>query len=747
VRDKQTITNTAFIVVFITTTFLFHGCALVKWTQQLMGESEDGAKNFFTLAYHIKHSESFLWFDGMNYPYGEHVMYTDNQPLLAAALKMLNWIFPIADHLTFILPIILLFSFMLGAYFLFKILKSTGGPDWFSILASIGIIFLSPQWMRLKGHYSLTHGIIIPMMMFAAWKFYETRSKGWLAILPILAGFIHPYFLVMLSFFAGCYLLLTMVKDLEFFNAKTWGYTLLIPIAPLIVFQAFMWLTDTVSDRPEVPYGYLIYRATWPSVFIPLDLPHGAWFYDNIEGIYRPAQEGNFYVGAFGTLSALGGIVAWIFTKKLRFHPATNFTFIALIASIPILFLALGLPFTHWRFEHLLDQAGPLKQFRGIGRFAFVFFYALNLFAAASIAYLLKSKSKVALIVSAAALLVLFSEGALFSKEVNQLTQSGDNQFANNAWMNDDYTAYSAILPLPFYHTGSENFRTLNVMPIMASSMALSYASGLPLLSVQMSRTSLSQSLQTISLVKERLTPSEGLDENENWLLMVDPSFELSVHQKKLIAASSFIKEKSGYQLYDLPAKAFDALAQANAAEALALIDSSFHLNATAIHEADKYIFFNSLDMDSFQTNKAFNGKGCLEFDRTKWLSLLPRGNYIDTISPLELSFWVYAGDQHAVNTQIWYWERQGDNELHFQATEIGDHIAAIFGKWALVSYPILPHSNESEFEVLLHRDGASMNVLIDEILLKPVHLNVHKPGCLNINNRYYQPIEVTAVN
>ena len=98
------------------------------------------------------------------------------------------------------------------------------------------------------------------------------------------------------------------------------------------------------------------------------------------------------------------------------------------------------------------------------------------------------------------------------------------------------------------------------------------------------------------------------------------------------------------------------------------------------------------------------------------------------------------------MNTQIWFWERKNDDELLFEATEIGDHITAIIGEWALVSYPFTPQTNQSDFEVLLHRDGPSMKVLIDEILFKPSNLNVHKPGKLNLNNRYYQPIESTVV-
>jgi hypothetical protein len=94
-----------------------------------------------------------------------------------------------------------------------------------------------------------------------------------------------------------------------------------------------------------------------------------------------------------------------------------------------------------------LEEAGPLRQFRGIGRFTFVFFYALNLFAAVTISHYLKTKSKAAITASLFALLILFSEGAYFSREVNELTQDGSDQFANNVWRDQDFSSFSAILP------------------------------------------------------------------------------------------------------------------------------------------------------------------------------------------------------------------------------------------------------------------------------------------------------------
>src|SRR6187551_3104025 len=50
--------------------------------------SGDGLKNYYTLDYYVHHDKGWH-FSGMNYPYGENIIYTDNQPVLA---MFLGWI-------------------------------------------------------------------------------------------------------------------------------------------------------------------------------------------------------------------------------------------------------------------------------------------------------------------------------------------------------------------------------------------------------------------------------------------------------------------------------------------------------------------------------------------------------------------------------------------------------------------------------------------------------------------------------
>ena len=55
----------------------------------LFNDEGDGLKNYFTMAYYIA-NDSGWHFSGMNYPYGEFISFTDNQPILSWLLTVLT---------------------------------------------------------------------------------------------------------------------------------------------------------------------------------------------------------------------------------------------------------------------------------------------------------------------------------------------------------------------------------------------------------------------------------------------------------------------------------------------------------------------------------------------------------------------------------------------------------------------------------------------------------------------------------
>ena len=58
-----------------------------KITWKMFGGGGDGFKNYMTTNWHLAHDSSYVHYGGMNYPYGEHVLFTDNQPLFSAGLQ------------------------------------------------------------------------------------------------------------------------------------------------------------------------------------------------------------------------------------------------------------------------------------------------------------------------------------------------------------------------------------------------------------------------------------------------------------------------------------------------------------------------------------------------------------------------------------------------------------------------------------------------------------------------------------
>jgi hypothetical protein len=219
----------------------------------------------------------------MNYPAGEHLLFTDNQPFIASILRWLNAFFPIEQNLIWFLPIILFGSYLLGAIFLSSLILKIGAKPWFAALSSAGIMLLSPQLVRLSGHYSLAYGFIIPLLfalVFRAWQ--NCEAKSWIPVLIMLylVGFIHPYFTAMASLFVFLFRIVEQTGKRQLTSLKAWLNTFWISLGGMLLFQITLMLTDPVSDRPASPYGFLVYRATLSSIFMPV----AQWYMNPIKG-------------------------------------------------------------------------------------------------------------------------------------------------------------------------------------------------------------------------------------------------------------------------------------------------------------------------------------------------------------------------------------------------------------------------------------------------------------------------------
>ena len=109
-----------YLLLFLAVAWALYGSQFQRWSLfSIPGSGEDGAKNYYTVAYHIQHDSTLWWFEGMNYREGEHVIYTDNQPLISNLLKAVGGS---ADWL----PSLVFFSMLIGGWFLFRLIDFEG---------------------------------------------------------------------------------------------------------------------------------------------------------------------------------------------------------------------------------------------------------------------------------------------------------------------------------------------------------------------------------------------------------------------------------------------------------------------------------------------------------------------------------------------------------------------------------------------------------------------------------------------
>ena len=376
----------ATIVACAAVTLMFPALVLHPWNV-VPNLGADGGKNIYTYLYHVLYGHG-MWYTGMNFPYGEHIVYTDGQPLLSVSLAGIGGI-GVSTALG-VMWWLVAASQVLGILFLYKILRCFGVSFLFSLVFAVLIGLFSPQIFRIQGHYGLSYSCVIPMLFYWTLQYNGTGKwnyASYVFVLGIVSGLLHPYFsgvtFLWVAFYGLAYFLtghsplkarLTHVLPPVFAGAGV-----------MLFFAALLHFTDPVVDRPLTPYGMTTYCATGgmlvSSAFSPIwiILQHLFTFAKAHDG-----GEGYCYLGFTTLITCCWALVSTLRTFKKR--RVTNSADTAdfkmwLVLALFALLLGMGVPFV-WHMEWLTDYLTFMRQFRTLGRFTWMFYYILSVFAA-----------------------------------------------------------------------------------------------------------------------------------------------------------------------------------------------------------------------------------------------------------------------------------------------------------------------------------------------------------------------------
>ena len=479
----------------------------------------DGIKNNSTYLFHVIHDTSWWHYMGMNYPYGENIIYTDCQPVIAQAVKALCIWFPgVKGYEMVLFNLSMFFTWWLGGIALLLLFTRMQLAVGWALLFASSIILMNPQINKLLcGHYGLSHPLL-PFLFLWWHSLYTLEKNKWLNYLKItlllsVMAFIHvyqlAYGLLVTGIFSCCFV----------FKWKEWSIRIfqlfkLISIqwfVPLLLVWMANYMAVYLTDRPEAPSRFFIDSATLYSVFLHPFSALGTAIYTFLGVNPDPNHEVHVYGGLLSLVYLLLFLTIFILSffkiAKTYWFNRNTYQTALLVISVVSLCIAMGLPFAKTGLNHWYYYTGYFRQFRSIGRFAVVFYFAIHILGVSWLSQQWAkpfegSKKWLLMSIFAGIMLAdmfLFLEAIKFYPKKSEGFVQAPNEFKQ---LKLDKNNFQAIITNPFFHVGSENCMYFDKKDALRQSLQLSVQTGIPLVNSMLSRSSLHQTIKCSQLAQ-----------------------------------------------------------------------------------------------------------------------------------------------------------------------------------------------------------------------------------------------------
>ena len=754
--------------------WLRHGNWLQDPNAFLFGESPDGFKNYMTTTWHVRHDSSYVHYGGMNYPYGEHVLFTDNQPILSAGMQWWSrHVDDLSGRTVGLVNMMQFWSLLIGAGVLFLLLHRLHLPVWYAGLAAVGILLLSPQYIRFDGHFGLSHTWVFPLLLLLLYRYEVRHSRRYqslqIGVLVWFAAQLHFYYLGLAALFLGLYTLFQLINEPTFRNFRVRiSHLVVMVLLPFMLLNVWIHWTNYSTGRPANPYGFTTYIGYWEGIFLPYEqFPLYQWLDNNVIKIRRVDFETQAYIG----MVAFGFTIWAIFWRQFRvFDPAWDemahhriqkrYLYGIFTAALLLLLFACGFPFAIKGMDWMVRFFGPLRQFRGLGRFTWAFYYVINILAF----YVLWHKSLhfkgfsgarfpwFRWVIVLAPLVLLGYEAYIFqtSKKLTLRENVAQREvFAKdpNHWLNKvDFTQFQALLPLPYYHVGSENIWLDFDFRHYTKVQTTALHTGVPDMGVNMSRTPVDEMVKSVQLVH---TPGQlpgivaDLPNNLPIALLIEPGRwdDVQRRYRHLVAHATPVYDGPELRILSLALDSLRLAVRETAREVTRemAVKNAVTTGAWQSERAPGWLW--SQTFDSLTTSpQIFQGKGAytgLMSDTTwLWKNHIPKGQYY-------LSMWIYVQADMGMTHEVKLIEnaRSDGHEIHFQHEGLRFYLREIVDGWALFDLPFEVNDENANLSIFLQKKGVELPFSVDEVLIKRANATVYRrsPGWISRDNFWYQ--------
>ena len=572
----------------------------------------------------------------------------------------------------------------------------------------------------------------LPMLIWLLLKFNSKKTYLFSVLIGLttfLAAGMHMYFFALFGFLFLFYWIYVLSSGQMKLKEYKWMLHVFIQlIIPLILVQILSGFNDTVTDRTTHPWGLFAYRAHPASVFLPIQKP-----YAEILKTIGMKQDYEWEAFAFIGLVALIGFIAGIvqMVKRIRqkqiwWKVSDNQMMTAFFwASIASLLLSFSIPF-NMGLTFLLDYMGPIQQLRALARFSWLFFYVLNILVFIGIFHLWKRGLFMKLLALSALVFLLYdgylnvsSYAPRLNNRIPELDDSA-NLGPENAWVSlINPNTYQAILPLPYFHVGSENVWLESKCDIMRQSVIVSLKSGLPSMGVALSRTSISQSYKNLELRSIPVGPyrvKNDLPNQKPLLVMVDNCQDLNPSEKALVNNSLPVWQGPKFSFYSLPVAMLDTIGLKGQK---AFEDEMRQVREGQI-DSTRVLFFDGFEGNP--TADAFGGSGAFTGPMKEWnrLAELNLKNGLPGDS-CEILFWAkgFETDLFA-RSIIEFVQKDGEEVVNYKYDQFQKNYCSFKDGWMRICIPfVLKSANDFVMLTVRNPDMKDFTLVVDEVMIR----------------------------
>ena len=526
-----------------------------------------------------------------------------------------------------------------------------------------------------------------------------------IGILTVSVSFIHAYYLGFALLIYGCLFLINLIGQRVSLKKALLHFALQV-IGSLVIVEGIMALTDSVKDRPSYPWSPFLTNFNLHGVFFPVGKPLGSWIGRNF-GMPPVEWESIGYIGMATTLFFFASVLAllvMIFGRRIKSHPFVKggaqkhflvlTTFLALVT--PALFTALAN--NEWTYMHM----GPIRQFRSIGRFNWVVFSSLNFIFFGWLSGVIQKKK---------AFITIPLTIVVFAFFINDIYWNCEKPFHENhehplltegskaqAEMRNTLQGIDVIIPMPYFHIGSESFvYERGGGEHYLNTMSVSYACGIPITAVMLSRTSLEQTLDNLTYMAFPVTKPEYFEylKEKSIAVLIKNGEDFKLQEQLILnSTTDVLFEGDGFSIKKLDLNAL----------------SSNYTDYKSQHAFGEESLKKGIVFKDYESNtdKSYFGEGALkvkpEAPREVDSFIIP-----DSLvgAEVKIGVWAYLYEQSkAIEAADIKFINANNEELGSEFFSLRDNLTALDGFWGYSERTVRIHPQTTKIHIVFRENG-----------------------------------------